>query len=276
MLWQLRRWWGQVEKSFLGKSRRAAKTPRRKVTLEIEPLERRVLLTTVGFSNTSPSVLETAGNATVTVTLDAASSQTITVDYATSFGGSATAGTDYNTVSGTLTFNPGDTSKTFLVPITDSDSTTIDKTVNLALSNATNATIGLMSGNATLTINHTTPTGWPVWGDQLTKDAVQGCNCGSGMVDLNPQTGAVQVSQGFDLGLSAGSGETALVYDSGSVDVHPVLNATLTSDSSGPVPSSISVQLTTTIDRITVTQGAVTFSTSGHSAGDKYCPTDGN
>ena len=59
---------------------------------------------------------ETAGNATFTVSLSAASAKDITVDYATS-NGTATAGSDYTAASGTLTFSAGDTSKTFTVPV---------------------------------------------------------------------------------------------------------------------------------------------------------------
>jgi hypothetical protein len=52
----------------------------------------------------------------VTVTLSAASAGTVTVTYSTG-GGSATAGTDYVSTSGTLTFSPGETSRTISVVI---------------------------------------------------------------------------------------------------------------------------------------------------------------
>src|SRR5262249_19314869 len=64
------------------------------------------------------SVLESAGPAVFTVSLSAASGWTVTVNYATqSF--TATAGSDFTTTSGTLTFAPGETSKTVAVPIID-------------------------------------------------------------------------------------------------------------------------------------------------------------
>src|SRR5256885_9739723 len=50
-------------------------------------------------------------NAVFTVTLSPASGQTVTVSYSTA-NGSATAGSDYVATSGTLTFNPRDTTKT--------------------------------------------------------------------------------------------------------------------------------------------------------------------
>ena len=60
----------------------------------------------------------TAGttNATFTVTLSAASGQTVTVDYATA-DGTATAPADYTATPGTLTFAPGQTTKTVTVPV---------------------------------------------------------------------------------------------------------------------------------------------------------------
>jgi hypothetical protein len=54
---------------------------------------------------------EAAGTATYTVTLSHASAGPVTVDYA-SADGSATAGSDYDATSGTLSFAPGTTSLT--------------------------------------------------------------------------------------------------------------------------------------------------------------------
>ncbi|MFZ6820685.1 Calx-beta domain-containing protein, partial [Undibacterium sp. Ji22W] len=61
-------------------------------------------------------VNEAAGTATFTVTLSAASGQTVSVGYNTS-NGTATAGSDYTATSGTLTFNPGVTTQTITVNI---------------------------------------------------------------------------------------------------------------------------------------------------------------
>lgn len=57
-----------------------------------------------------------ATNATFTVSLSAASSQTVTVNYATA-NGTAVSGSDYTAVSGSLTFASGQTSKTVPVPV---------------------------------------------------------------------------------------------------------------------------------------------------------------
>ena len=55
-------------------------------------------------------------NATFTVSLSAASGQTVTVNYATA-DGTAVAPGDYTAGSGTLTFTPGVTTQTITVPV---------------------------------------------------------------------------------------------------------------------------------------------------------------
>jgi chitinase len=72
----------------------------------------------------------------------------VTVNYATENRG-AVAGADYVHVSGTLSFAPGQTAKTVVVPIVDVGSEPIESFV-LVLSNPTNATIA--DGTGTITI----------------------------------------------------------------------------------------------------------------------------
>lgn len=57
-----------------------------------------------------------SGEAVFTVSLSSTYAADVTVDYATA-DQTATAGVDYTAVSGTLTFAPGETSKTVVVPI---------------------------------------------------------------------------------------------------------------------------------------------------------------
>src|SRR5689334_9534571 len=87
------------------------------------------------------------GTATFTVSLSAASSDTITVDY-TTVDGTATAPDDYTTASGTLTFDPGDTTKTVVVTVQNVASGS--KAFTLHLSNPSHATIATSDGTATL------------------------------------------------------------------------------------------------------------------------------
>lgn len=78
--------------------------------------------------------------ATFIVTLSGPSAQPVTVAYATA-NGTATAGGDYQARSGTLTFAPGETSKTITVPILGDRLAEPDETFFVNLSGATNATI---------------------------------------------------------------------------------------------------------------------------------------
>ena len=92
---------------------------------------------------------EDAGSFTFTVTLNPSSLQTVTVDYATG-GGTATPGSDYNSASGSLTFSPGETSKSVTVMIADDDVDESDETFNLILSDAENASIPIPTGTSTI------------------------------------------------------------------------------------------------------------------------------
>jgi hypothetical protein len=74
-----------------------------------------------------------------------ATTQTITVAYATT-DGSATAGSDYTTTSGTLTFPPGTTSRTIDVPIVGDSSVEPDETFTVTLSSPTTAILGNAQG----------------------------------------------------------------------------------------------------------------------------------
>ncbi|MBX3011388.1 MAG: Ig-like domain-containing protein [Caldilineaceae bacterium] len=104
----------------------------------------------VQFASPTYSVNELAGTATITVVLDTPSAEVVTVDYATS-DGTATAGSDYTAATGTVTFNPGETVKTFTVNVLDDATQEMPETVNLTLSNPVNAALGVLT-TATLTI----------------------------------------------------------------------------------------------------------------------------
>ena len=84
--------------------------------------------------NRSPSV-------NLTVTLTGQTGQTVTVNYAVT-GGSADTPADF-TISGTsLTFNPGETSKTVPITVVDDSASESDETIQVTLSSPTNATLG--------------------------------------------------------------------------------------------------------------------------------------
>jgi hypothetical protein len=90
-------------------------------------------------------------NATFTVTLSADAGQTTTVNYATA-SGTALAGSDYTATTGTLSFEPGDRTKTIAVPVLSDSLVESTETFTLTLSGPTNGTIGAGAGTATATI----------------------------------------------------------------------------------------------------------------------------
>ena len=90
------------------------------------------------------------------VTLEPASSETVTVEYGTA-DRTATAGDDYTAKSGTLTFNPGETSKTIAVPIIDDMTDDDNETLTVKLRNATGADIDDADAMGTIRNNEATP-----------------------------------------------------------------------------------------------------------------------
>jgi hypothetical protein len=88
-------------------------------------------------------------NVAVAVTLSSGSSQAITVSYRT-VAGTAKAKEDYTATSGTLTFQPGETSRTISVSIKGDRKREANETFSVQLSNAVGATIE--DGSATVTI----------------------------------------------------------------------------------------------------------------------------
>ena len=95
--------------------------------------------------------------AAFTVSLSSASTSAVTVGYTTS-NGTATAGSDYIATSGTLTFAPGETSRTVAI-IVNSDATAEAKeTFTVTLSNPSGATLTDASGTGSITDPATIPT----------------------------------------------------------------------------------------------------------------------
>ncbi len=132
-------------------------------TPDIRPLSNTVTATVPG-----PAGLKVAGGKAregrdeaidFAVTLTRAASGTVTVDYATE-DETATAGTDYEATSGTLTFAPGETEKTVRVAILDDLIDEGREIFRLKLSNASGARIA--DGKAAGRINNTDP-GQAAW-----------------------------------------------------------------------------------------------------------------
>ena len=85
-----------------------------------------------------------------TVKLSSASTQTVTVNYATSDGSATVANGDYVAASGSLSFAPGTVSKTVAVTINGTALVHASRYFYLSISTATNATIVSSSGTGTI------------------------------------------------------------------------------------------------------------------------------
>ncbi|MGF1677101.1 MAG: DUF1194 domain-containing protein, partial [Rivularia sp. (in: cyanobacteria)] len=107
------------------------------------------------FSVSDASLQEGDSNTTqltFTVTLSKASTQTTSIDF-TTIDGSAIAGKDFTATNGTLTFAPGETSKTVVVDVTDDNRLEVEETFSLVLSNAVNAELRDIPGIGTIVDN---------------------------------------------------------------------------------------------------------------------------
>jgi hypothetical protein len=95
----------------------------------------------VQFSAGRYTTTETSGSVVITVTRTLGTSETASVNYSTS-DGSATANADYTPASGTLTFAPGETTKTFTVQILNDSLGETLETILLALSSPSGVALG--------------------------------------------------------------------------------------------------------------------------------------
>jgi hypothetical protein len=113
----------------------------------------------VQFSVGSISVIEDIGILTVTVLRTGGAAGNLSVEYST-VDGSAVAGQDYTSTSGTLTFTGVETSKTIQIPIADDATTEPDETFTVELRNA--SSLESLGAPSTLTVTvqdrSTTPT----------------------------------------------------------------------------------------------------------------------
>ncbi|HEX7334391.1 MAG TPA: SBBP repeat-containing protein [Pyrinomonadaceae bacterium] len=96
------------------------------------------------FSISSFFVIEDVGLATITVQRSGGKVGNLSVNFATA-DGTAIAGQDYTSTSGTLNFANGETSKTFQVPITEDATTEPDETFTLSLTAPTLEGLGAPS-----------------------------------------------------------------------------------------------------------------------------------
>ena len=109
---------------------------------------------TLSLTPSTLTVTEGTTNAEFQVRLNRASGQPISIDYAT-VNGTATAGQDYTSRSGTLTFTAGTTnlSQTISIPLVDDTEDEANETFTIQLINPANATLLASTAQTTIVDN---------------------------------------------------------------------------------------------------------------------------
>jgi Calx-beta domain/Bacterial Ig-like domain (group 3)/FG-GAP-like repeat/Domain of unknown function (DUF4214) len=124
-------------------------------TLTIQETASNSLASQLNFSVAVARVARNAGNGVITIIRTGGLSGTITVQFATS-DGTASAGSDYTTEGGTLTFGPNVTAQTISIPLLNTGQTG-NKTLNVTLSNPGGGAVLLTPSSVALTITDPLP-----------------------------------------------------------------------------------------------------------------------
>ncbi|MFL6374183.1 MAG: FG-GAP-like repeat-containing protein [Pyrinomonadaceae bacterium] len=125
-----------------------------------------------------------------TVSLNAAGTTTGTVNYATADGTATIADNDYQATSGTLSFAPGEISKTITVLVNGDTKFEPNETFQVSLSAPTNLVLGgNASGTGTIVSDETSAAHVTISGRVLTAD---GAGLRNARVDLTDESGVVR------------------------------------------------------------------------------------
>jgi hypothetical protein len=163
-----------------------------------------------------------------TVSLSAPSSRTITVNYATA-NGTATAGSDYNSASGGLTFTPGQVSKPVDVTVLGDAAVEVDEDFVVNLTGAVDATVGDAQGRGTI-LDDDAPS---LASNELVHGAME-------MADLAADPGPVADVDLYRLAQDPRA-SYEVVVDATSGDVDPVVVERLGSDNTTVLQTAVAV-----------------------------------
>jgi len=174
------------------------------------------------------TVDESAGTATFTVSLNSPSSTSVSVDYSTS-DNTAFSGSDYQPLTGSLTFAPGETSRTISVPIIDDSLVESTESFSVVLSSPVNATIADGQGIGTIVDDVNAANDPPIAVDDngtTTEDVVLTVDAASGLLandtDLDGDSLQVDASSVGTFATTAG-GSITIAAD-GSYSYTPAAN----------------------------------------------------
>ena len=144
----------QIRSALLGSARPTSSLAGKTVTggrLDVGSLVQVVPVTPPTLGIASVAAAEGVGRFTFTVSLSSPSASRVTVKFATA-NGTARAGktADYQATSGTLTFNPGETSKTIVVTVVNDTVVEPDETFFVNLSSASGAALAVSRATGTI------------------------------------------------------------------------------------------------------------------------------
>ncbi|WP_193569249.1 putative Ig domain-containing protein [Xanthomonas phaseoli] len=207
--------------------------------------------------------------ATFTVSLSAASGQTVTVNYATA-DGTATAGSDYVARSGTLSFAPGVTAQGVAVTVNGDTAVEPNETFSVGLSGASNATIARATGTGTILNDDAVVT--------ISPASLPAATAGSAYSQTLTASGG---TPGYSFVISAGTLPAGMTLNaagvlSGTPTASGSFNFTVTATDSG-VPTSGSRAYTLTVAGANVTLPATTLpaGTAGQAYSSAITPATG-
>uniref|UniRef100_UPI0035B5530E putative Ig domain-containing protein n=1 Tax=Xanthomonas hortorum TaxID=56454 RepID=UPI0035B5530E len=208
--------------------------------------------------------------ATFTVSLSAASGQTVSVNYATA-DGTATAGSDYVARSGTLTFAPGTTAQGVAITVNGDTAVEPNETFSVGLSGASNASIARATGAGTILNDDVVVTVGPASLPAATAGSAYSQN-------LSASGGTAPYSFAVTAGvLPAGLTLSAAGVLSGTPTATGSFNFTATATDSGGSPTSGNRAYTLTVAGATVTLPATSLpaGTAGQAYSSALNPATG-
>jgi ribosomal protein L35AE/L33A len=240
------------------------------------------------LSNATYNVNENAGTVTITVNRVNGSTGAISVNYATA-NGTATAGSDYTSASGTLNFADAETSKTFTVTITDDAVFEGNETFTVTLSNPTGgSTLGSpTTGTVTIVDNESAQPGQFQFSSATYSVSenggsivitVQRVSGSDGAVSVNYATSNGTATAGSDYASASGTlnfanGETSKTFtvnitDDSVFEGDETVNLTLTSPTGGATLGSPSTAVLTINEDETPQPGQFQFSNATYNVNE--------